>query len=152
VSQRISLYSDNIDIRVEEIAMLDLDKHPGLQGGRFAARLWRSNLQCAHWVARGDSLFHLALRYNTTIDALKKHNYLKSDLLHIGQELALPNCAQHMLELTNTRICFRMPGSLVFIDTTTSPPDVIPLRSFTEGDSTCATVSRPGTVVLTALQ
>ena len=152
MNERIFVQSDNIDLRIEELAMLDLDKHPGLQGGRFAVRIWRANPQCTHRVASGENLFRLSLRYDTTVNALIKHNYLNSDLLYIGQELALPNCPQQMLELQNTRICFRIPGALVFIDTTISPPAVYPLQSYAEAGATCAAISRPGTVVLTALQ
>ena len=152
MSERIVVQSDNDDIRFDKLAMLDLDKHPDLQGGRLAARVWRSNPQCTHRVAAGENLFRLAIRYDTTAEALKRHNYLRSDLIAVGQELTLPVCAQRMMELTNTRICFRIPGQLIFIDTTASPPAVYPLPSFVEGGSTCAAISRPGTVVLTDLR
>ena len=54
-----------------------------------------------------------------------------------------------MMELAYTRICFKLDGDLVFIDTTASPPAVYPLQTFSEGGSTCAMITRPGTVVLT---
>lgn len=40
-----------------------------------------------HKVVSGDSLWSLANKYNTTIDAIKKLNNLVSDLLVVGQEL-----------------------------------------------------------------
>ena len=146
------MQSVNSDIKVELLEMLDLDKHPDLQGGRFAARVWRSNPQCTHRVSGGENLFRLAMRYETTVDALKKHNNLSSDLIRAGQELALPLCLQQAMELTNTRICFRIEGEVVFIDTTASPPTVHPLQTFTEDGFACAVITRPGTVVLTDLR
>ena len=149
VNEWIFVQSVNSDISFEELSMLELDKHPDLQGGRMAARVWRSNPQCTHRVAAGENLFRLGLRYSTTPEALKRHNNLSSDLISVGQELALPVCPPHMMELANTRICFKAPGKLVFIDTASSPPAVYPLETFTDGDFTCAAISRPGTVVLT---
>ncbi len=40
-----------------------------------------------HKVASGDSLWSLANKYNTTVDAIKQLNNLMSDLLTIGQDL-----------------------------------------------------------------
>ena len=148
VSERIYLQSVNSDISYEHLEMLDLGKHPDLQGGRFAARVWRSNPQCTHRVAAGENLFRLALRYHTTPEALKRHNYLSSDLIAVGQELLLPICPQHMMELSDTWICFQVEGDLVFIDTAVSPPAVYSLPSFTQDGFTCAAITRPGTVVL----
>ena len=129
--------------------MLALDKHPALQGGRLAARVWRANPQCTHRVAGGENLFRLSLRYSTTVEALRRHNYLKSELIRIGQELALPVCPQHMRDLTETWICFKAGGDLVFIDTTSAPPEVYSLQSFSADGYTCAAILRPGTFVLT---
>jgi len=40
-----------------------------------------------HKVASGDSLWSLANKYNTTVDAIKQLNNLMSDLLIVGQDL-----------------------------------------------------------------
>ena len=45
-------------------------------------------------------------------------------------------------------ICFPQLGSLVFLDSAVSPRVASPIASYRKGDSTCAHVSRPGTVVL----
>ena len=152
VSKRIYLQSIYGDIKTEALEMLDLDKHPALQGGRLAARIWRSNPQCAHRVAADENLFRLSLRYNTTVEALRRHNYLKSELIRAGQELSLPVCPQQMMELGRAWICFKADGALVFIDTTSSPPAVHALQTFTGSGFTCAVIYRPGTVVLTELR
>ena len=132
--------------------MIALDKHPALQGGRLAVRVWRSNPHCTHRVAGGENLFRLSLRYNTSVEALRRHNYLKSALIHAGQELSLPVCPQQMKELGQTWICFKATGALVFIDTTRSPAAVFTLPSFVQDEYTCAMMYRPGTVVLTDLR
>ena len=44
-----------------------------------------------HIVAKGDTLYSLSKRYNTTVDAIKSMNRLSSNTLAIGQELKIPN-------------------------------------------------------------
>ncbi len=44
----------------------------------------------SHIVKSGDSLWAIAQKYNTTVDAIKKANNLKSDKLSIGQILLIP--------------------------------------------------------------
>ena len=41
-------------------------------------------------VQKGDSLYQIAIKYNTTVDELKKTNNLSSNTLSIGQKLTLP--------------------------------------------------------------
>lgn len=41
-------------------------------------------------VKKGDSLYQIAIKYNTTVDELKKINNLKSNILSIGQKITLP--------------------------------------------------------------
>ena len=41
-------------------------------------------------VQKGDSLYSIASKYNTTVDALKEANNLKSNILSVGQVLRLP--------------------------------------------------------------
>ncbi len=152
VNERINVQSDNDDIQCELVDILDLDKHPGLEGGRFAVRIWRSSAECIHRVADGENLYRLAIRYETTMDVLRAHNGLGSDILSVGQELLLPSCAPDVLEFQNTQICFENEGNLVFIDTSKSPPAVYSLETFSVNGQTCAVISSPGTVVLTALE
>ena len=42
-------------------------------------------------VKKGDSLYNIAQKYNTTVDELKRLNQLSSNLLNIGQVLQIPN-------------------------------------------------------------
>ncbi|MDY2588446.1 glucosaminidase domain-containing protein [Winogradskyella aquimaris] len=44
-----------------------------------------------HIVAKGDTLYSLSKRYNTTVDAIISMNNLSSNTLAIGQELKIPN-------------------------------------------------------------
>ncbi|WP_369992752.1 glucosaminidase domain-containing protein [Winogradskyella sp.] len=44
-----------------------------------------------HIVNKGDTLYSLSKRYNTTVDAIKSLNRLNSNDLAIGQELKIPN-------------------------------------------------------------
>ena len=41
-------------------------------------------------VKRGDSLYSIAMIYNTTVDEIKKLNYLSNDNLYVGQVLRIP--------------------------------------------------------------
>lgn len=73
---------------------------PGRAGGspqtKPAARasdvqvLRRSPQALTHTVRRGDTLFSLARRYDTTVDALRKLNNLKGNKLAIGKRLRVP--------------------------------------------------------------
>ncbi len=49
---------------------------------------------CVHTVVSGDTLYGLALRYSTTLEAFRRFNQLESDSLSIGQTLLVPvdNC------------------------------------------------------------
>lgn len=42
-------------------------------------------------IEKGDTLYSLAKRYNTTVDAIKKLNKLSSNDLALGQEIMIPN-------------------------------------------------------------
>lgn len=42
-----------------------------------------------HTVVRGDTLFHIARRYNTTVAELRRLNSLKNDLIRVGQVLKI---------------------------------------------------------------
>ncbi|MEF3077723.1 glucosaminidase domain-containing protein [Winogradskyella poriferorum] len=44
-----------------------------------------------HIVEKGDTLYSLSKRYNTTVDAIKSMNRLSSNTLAVGQELKIPN-------------------------------------------------------------
>lgn len=49
---------------------------------------------CLHIVAAGETLFGLALRYNTTVEDFRRFNQLETDSLSVGQSLLVPveNC------------------------------------------------------------
>ncbi|MCP8616284.1 LysM peptidoglycan-binding domain-containing protein [Salirhabdus salicampi] len=44
-----------------------------------------------HQVTQGDTLFSLAQKHNTTVDAIKKANNMNSDFLRVGQTLTIPS-------------------------------------------------------------
>ncbi|MEH7380209.1 LysM peptidoglycan-binding domain-containing protein [Bacillus sp. JJ1533] len=44
-----------------------------------------------HQVVSGDTLYSIAQRYGTSVDAIKKINQLSSDLLSVGQTLTIPS-------------------------------------------------------------
>jgi LysM repeat protein len=45
-------------------------------------------------VKKGDTLFHLAIKYKTTVTDIKKANNLSSDFLSINQKLEIPGAAE----------------------------------------------------------
>lgn len=49
-----------------------------------------SNNYTTYYVQRGDSLYSIASRYNTTVDEIRRLNNLNTNLLSIGQELLIP--------------------------------------------------------------
>ncbi|MBO5182908.1 MAG: LysM peptidoglycan-binding domain-containing protein [Bacilli bacterium] len=50
-----------------------------------------SNEYLIYTVKSGDSLYQIALKYNTTVNEIKSLNNLTSNLLSIGQQLKIPN-------------------------------------------------------------
>ena len=48
---------------------------------------WEPNIDIKYIVQKGDSLYSIANKFNTTVEKLKKKNNLKSNLLNIGQVL-----------------------------------------------------------------
>lgn len=53
-------------------------------------------------VQRGDSLYSIANKFNTTVDALKEVNNLTSNILSVGQVLRLPTVEESAPEITYT--------------------------------------------------
>lgn len=47
--------------------------------------------QIKYTVKKGDTLSHIAARYNTSVATIKRANNLKSDLIKIGQTLQIPS-------------------------------------------------------------
>lgn len=52
--------------------------------------LRRDTASVTHTVKRGDTLYSLARRYNTTVDTLRKLNNLKGNKLAVGKRLRIP--------------------------------------------------------------
>ncbi len=48
-------------------------------------------MECiVYTVKKGDSLYSIAKKYNTTVDEIKRYNNLKTDLLNIGDRIVIP--------------------------------------------------------------
>ncbi len=151
VSDYITVRSPDDDVQCAEIDTITLDKHPALEGARLAMRLWRSTGDCSHVVAKGENLFRLAIRYDTTVEVLRRHNNLADNLLSVGQLLLLPSCESDDVFFTQgTEVCFALPGETVFIDTSTSERTVHSLETYVSGSLTCGLINRSGVVVLVA--
>ena len=56
----------------------------------------------SYTVQKGDSLYSIAKKYNTTVDALKEINNLDSNILSIGQLLELPTVEETEGSITYT--------------------------------------------------
>ena len=49
-------------------------------------------------VVKGDSLYKIAKRFNTTISAIKEANMLQSDTIFVGQQLQIPTSEEQIVE------------------------------------------------------
>ncbi|MDI6833716.1 MAG: LysM peptidoglycan-binding domain-containing protein, partial [Bacteroidales bacterium] len=50
----------------------------------------KTDTQQIHVVKSGETLSSIANKYNTTVDAIKKANNLKSTKIYVGQKLKIP--------------------------------------------------------------
>ena len=149
--ERIIVRSYYDDVNCAEIDVITLDKHPALQGIRFAMRLWRSTGECTHTVAQGDNLYRLAIQYDTAVEVLRSHNDLTTNELSVGQQLLLPSCTSEEISLAEgAEVCFTTPGGLAFIDTSTPERAVHALSAYVSDGMTCAMIGQPGVVVQVA--
>ncbi len=57
-----------------------------------------------HVVRSGETLSHLAVRYNLSVSAIKQANGLSSDLIRIGQRLYIPDASGSALVAVRARI------------------------------------------------
>jgi hypothetical protein len=138
-------------VECAEIDTITLDKHPALQGARLAMRLWRSSRDCTHIVADGENLYRLAIRYNTTVEVLRRHNNLGTNQLSVGQWLLLPNCSSDDVSFApGTEVCFAAQGGIVYIDTATAERNVYAVETYSREGMTCGLINQPGVVVLVA--
>ncbi len=151
VNDRIIVRSSDDDVECAEIDTITIDKHPALEGIRFAMRLWRSNNDCMHIVSENDNLFRLAIQYDTTVEVLRRHNNLASDILSVGQWLLRPYCSPEASYFApGTEVCFATPGELAFIDTATSERTVHAVETYVSEGMTCGQINQPGVVALVA--
>jgi membrane-bound lytic murein transglycosylase D len=69
-----------------------LDASPRPTRERSATRAYprREPVARTHTIRQGDTLYSLARRYNTSVDALRKLNNLKGSSLATGQRLRVP--------------------------------------------------------------
>lgn len=148
---RIIVNSTNPEVDCAEIDILTLDKHPALQGIRFALRLWQSSNECTHAVALGDNLYRLAIQYDTTVEVLKRHNNLTNNELTVGQLLVLPSCrSDAAMFAPGVEVCFEAQGRISLIDTATPERTIQSIAAYASGGMTCGKINQPGVVVLVA--
>jgi len=84
-------YPDKLISLIERYKLYEYDKEV-LGSKEETIEIVRvNNGTTIHIVAKGDTLYSLSKRYNTTVDAIKSMNRLSSNALAIGQELKIPN-------------------------------------------------------------
>ena len=86
--------SNQFGVSVSELASLNGIKGSNLQVGRVLKIPSKSgtnpNNMFMYTVKSGDNLYSIAKKYNTTVDEIKKLNYLTNNNLYIGQVLRIP--------------------------------------------------------------
>lgn len=84
-------YPDKLISLIERYQLYEYDREV-LSSSDKAIDIVRVNSGTTiHIVAKGDTLYSLSKRYNTTVDAIISMNNLSSNTLAIGQELKIPN-------------------------------------------------------------
>ncbi|MCH1625200.1 LysM peptidoglycan-binding domain-containing protein [Ferdinandcohnia quinoae] len=87
----IDIYVDNID-NVSSATVTQTDR-AGNQSELTSVQLNQYS------IAKGDTLYSIAKRYNTTADALMSMNHLSNDLIQPGQVLRMPITASEVINL-----------------------------------------------------
>ncbi len=86
--------SNQFGVSVTELASLNNIKGSFLQIGQIlkipSSSGTNPNNMFMYTVKNGDNLYSIAKKYNTTVDEIKKLNYLTSNNLSIGQVLRIP--------------------------------------------------------------
>ncbi len=70
-----------------------------------AAPAAASSTGICHIVQRGDTLFSLARRYGTTVEAIRAANNLPCTLIRIGQKLVIPACPTPCPQAACAAVC-----------------------------------------------
>ncbi len=65
----------------------------------------------SHIVNEGDTLYNIAKRYNTTVDALRGTNNLSNNAINIGQNIAIPATSRHVISDIPTAVTNQQPKS-----------------------------------------
>ncbi len=63
----------------------------------FSTGLFAQDAGQTHTVKKNETLSHIAIKYNTSVEDLKTANNLKSDLIRRGQELTIPKLGVHIV-------------------------------------------------------
>lgn len=96
--------SNQFGVSVTELAELNNITGSNLQVGRElkipSNTGTNPNNMFMYTVKKGDSLYSIAKKYGTTVNAIKSLNYLKSDNLSIGQQLRIPESYTNMEDTT----------------------------------------------------
>lgn len=82
-------YPDKLISLIERYELYKYDEE--VLGKRKNTSIIKTNTITTHTVVKGDTLYSLSRLYNTTVDALKAKNNLRSNDLTIGQQLIIKN-------------------------------------------------------------
>jgi len=80
-------YPDKLISLIERYKLYRFDDE--VLGGRVARTITHNNSEINHTVVKGDTLYSLSKRYNTSVDKLKSINKLSNNELSIGQVLII---------------------------------------------------------------
>lgn len=66
-------------------------------------------------VKRGDTLYSIAKNYNSNVDAIKKINNMKSEMLYVGEELLVPIFSSEQVTLPMYKNYTVKKGDTIFM-------------------------------------
>lgn len=70
----------------------------------FSVSLSVAHADSTHTVKKGDTLWAISMKYKTTVDLIKKKNNLKSNIIHVGQRITIPNKSKTNPKKTSTPV------------------------------------------------
>ena len=85
------IFGHNTKEIVKDFQLNNNLKVDGIVGDNTYSKLKKMAEDIRYTVKKGDTLYEIALRFDTTVDSIKNSNGIKGEIIHPGDTLYVPN-------------------------------------------------------------